>query len=939
MPINRHSGLLRSRRLLWTALVLFFLPINAALVLAQTPDDQLRSDTLTGAMTSWTETPPLLPLSYGAYPAEEATGAVTVVRPASFNQGLISDPLLLLQAKVPGVQIYHRGGDPNEASLIRIRGLSAFSQRQPLYVVDGLAGASLANIDPNDIASMTVLKDGSAQARYGIRASNGVVLITTKDGALAHQPLSVSYTGQAAGSVAYPGLPVMDQAAFLTAGGIDFVGSTDWLEEVRRTGFSHTHGLAVQGNRGSTHYRISGNYRQVNGVLQKSGFKQANVRAHAGGSLLHDKLSWQLSGAYTDRSSQLGFPEAFRYAQTHNPTAPVRAEDAPFDYNPFQTGGYYELIGLFDDFNPKALVAQNERDGKTQVFNGVAQLNYVFSEQWSAHARYGYQDNSGRERAYYSPRSYFRGNAFSPHDSLRGRADLLDIDDSFSLYELFATYQPTFGASRMSLTLGTSYTNGRHEDRGMILGGFADDEILNTPRIGDFDNWTGRSSRLDTTMNGWTDQLSAFFGMMHLNFRDRFFVDASLRYEGSSRLGADNRWGLFPGLGVAVELGDHLPGVDQFKLRAGYGVTGALPDQAGLAREQLEIRVFPDSTVSEVARLANPGLGWERKTEVNLGLDVAAGPWTAYFEWYQRRVSDWIMADPFAFFPVQYRNQNALKTSGFELGVDYAHRLAADFQYQTGLRLATYRTTFVELTQDFQPLVGQGGIWANPYLFGVEGEAMGTILGPEFTGVDEFGVPVFADLNGDGFIVSDPYSVGTPESDVMAVGNGLPAWEWGWSHQFRYRSWSLQAFFRGALGHSLANRFRQLHEPRPEGTLFYNLVDTDLAREDLRVSRFSSLYVERADFIKLDYLSLGKVFFLATSRGQLPLELSLTAQNLLLASRYSGPDPEPALEDIGRTDNGGIHAPTPLDRLAPGIDRRNSYLPARTFVLGVRLGF
>jgi iron complex outermembrane receptor protein len=222
-----------------------------------------------------------------------------------------------------------------------------------------------------------------------------------------------------------------------------------------------------------------------------------------------------------------------------------------------------------------------------------------------------------------------------------------------------------------------------------------------------------------------------------------------------------------------------------------------------------------------------------------------------------------------------------------------------------------------------------------------EGGQTGNIAGPIFTGdIDANGAPVFEDLNGDGMINRQPGLFGQPESDLATLGNGLPTLDWGWSHRIKWRSWEARALLRGALGHSLANMHRLRYEPRPSGgKSAYNLFQSDQVLEGLNAYIFSSYYTERADFLKLDHVQLAKTFTPKIRSQALPLRLSLTVRNILLASRYSGIDPEPVLEDPGTTIFGGTLSPDQRIPLAAGIDRLDYYLPARQFVIGLEAGF
>jgi iron complex outermembrane receptor protein len=885
----------------------------------------------------------VMPINYQVYPQLTTTGAVTTITKEDFNQGLIADPLLLLQGRVPGVQVYNRGGDPNQMSLIRIRGLSSYSQHQPLFVIDGVVGASLQNLDPNDITSMTVLKDGASQAMYGIRASNGVVLLSTIGSGYTKDTTTFSYQGQAAVSTAYPEITTLNAAQFRQQGGEDYGATNNWLDEIQRDGISNTHRLAVAGRRGKTHYQLAGNYRQTEGVLNKSGFNRINTRMNIATELIEDALDVQLSAAYTDQASQLGFNEAFRYAVTYNPTIPLRAQDSPFPYDAEQFGGFFENIGLFDDFNPKALVELNERDSRLQAFTTSALLRYKIGTGLSFNFRYAYQQVFSNERAYYSPQSYFRGNAYSPLDENKGRADLNDQEDAFSSYELFGTYQKSYRKSTVEVMLGTAYQDGYHEDKYLGLSGFANPDLIDTKRIGSYENWLDEAKFTDTINNAWSDRIAAFFGRMNFNIADKLVLNASLRYEGSSKLGEDNRWGLFPSVGAALNLKElwNMASVDQLRLRIGYGITGGLPERGGLSRERIVLIEQPDSSiVTNVRRVANPNLKWEQKQETNIGVDFQKGKLTGFFNWYSREVKDWITTD-FVGFNERYSNLNTLKSSGIELGLDVALVKTAKFDYSTGIIFSTFNSEYVAIANGSYLVGDAGGPFFNAPLPVEEGQALGRIVGPVFVGVDSEGNPELEDINQDGQLIINSGAVFLPEGDFRELGNGLPKFELGWSHQLRFGEWQLQLFLRGAFGHSLVNMQRIYSEPRLYfGNRFYNYVNTELAIEELRTPRYSSLYVEKADFLKLDNLSIARSFSLGNAGRKKTLQVSLTGQNLLTITNYTGAGPEPAFEDIGATTNGSQQIdPQEDDRLAPGIDRRNHYLPSRTVVLGVGVLF
>ena len=246
-------------------------------------------------------------VGYGTQKEKEITSSVTSVDAEDFNQGPINDPAQLLQGKVAGLQVYNRGGDPNgQSNVIRLRGISTVgANTEPLVVVDGIIGASLANVDPNDIESISVLKDGSAAAIYGTRGSSGVILVTTRSGGDAGGGVQFTYNGQVGVSSAFNSVPVMARDEFLATGGTDLGSSTDWVDEVTRTGTSNVHSLAASGAIGTnSNFRISGNYRNTQGILENSGFEQFNARLNFSTKAFNDRLSIDFNSSFTNRDSE-----------------------------------------------------------------------------------------------------------------------------------------------------------------------------------------------------------------------------------------------------------------------------------------------------------------------------------------------------------------------------------------------------------------------------------------------------------------------------------------------------------------------------------------------------------------------------------------------------------------------------------------------------------
>jgi len=884
---------------------------------------------------------------YGTQKEKEITSSVVELGEEEFNQGVISDPAQLLQGKVAGLQVYNRGGNPNDQGTIRLRGISTVGANvQPLVVIDGVIGASLQNIDPNDIASISVLKDGSAAAIYGSRGSSGVIIVTTKKGSKSKE-LQWSYNGQVSTESPVNSVAILNPTEFVAAGGTDLGSQTDWIDEVTENPISHNHGIAVSGGVGNnSSFRVSANIREKNGILRNTGFDQFNTRLNFSTAAFNNKLKVDFNTSFTQRDEQNGYDEALRYAVLYNPTAPVRGDDSPFPFNSAQFGGFFETLGLFDSFNPASIIEQNRNETERREFNYSANFAYNLTERLTANFRIAEQKTDESQNQYHPTTSLFRGNASSP--TRKGLAKFFQKDEEFSLFEIFGTYLSDISDNTtLRITGGYSYQEETSDDVFFELGDFPDNSL-------DFSNVIEASQDLqnagfiDANSNASPEnRIIAFFGRANLTFDDAIFVNASIRREGSSRLGRDNRWGWFPALGVGVDLNKYLGvgNLDLFKVRLGYGETGSLPGLSGLSQEIRVVQNGTDGSVNTTLdRAANPDLKWEEKAEINLGIEVASGRFSGTLDLYTRDVSDFISLRTVdaAVFGVDERWENAgeLNTRGLELALNYDVVQNENVNYNTGIVLSTYRTELQEYVLpdgEVRGNLGAPGQNGTNMILVRPGEEIGTIWGPVFTGVDE-GNPVFADVNGDGQVIAGQDRALDPDVDFDNLGNGIPDLELGWTNQINIGDWSINAFFRGAFGHSLINTWRAFYEPRLSTQSSYNFVTTELVEPDLTSARFSSLYVEKADFFKLDNLTISRRITIPNSSFR-SATISVTATNPFVITSYTGADPEPNLVDTGAEDNGNEVPVEDQDVLAPGIDRRNNYFSSRSFILGVNLNF
>jgi iron complex outermembrane receptor protein len=508
---------------------------------------------------------------------------------------------------------------------------------------------------------------------------------------------------------------------------------------------------------------------------------------------------------------------------------------------------------------------------------------------------------------------------------------------NFTLFETYGTFSKAMGQLDLSVSGGYSYQQDQYQSLYVELGNFPSDALGYNALQNAGDRISGIASNVNIASSRTPlNKIIAGFARVNLTFDKGIFFNASVRREGSTKLGRDHQWGTFPSIGAGVDLNQYLqlPNVSLLKIRAGYGVTGSLPGPSGLSQDQYDYSLNGGGNVS-YAISGNKDLKWEQKAETNIGLEFGLGKLSGSLDVYNRTIKDFILlrrltasgnASQF-----QWQNSGKVNTPGIELALNYNSLEFGDLKWTPGIVMSHYQTKLKEFFIDRDVIAdfgapGQNGTY--PILVAV-GQPIGQIWGPVFAGVEGNGAPRFADLNGDGVVVSDPSKALLPEADMKVLGKGIPTMEMGWSNRLTFKNWDMNVFFRGAFGHSLINQFRAFYEPLDPGAInSYNRIITNKAVAGLTSAQYSSLYVEKADFIKLDNMTIGYTF--KTSANTLKsFRLYVSGQNLFQITKYTGIDPEPSLTDTENNAN----------VLAPGIDRRNNYYTARTFTFGLNLGF
>ena len=888
-------------------------------------------------------------VGYGTQEKKELTSSVTSVKSEDFNRGTVNDPAQLLQGKVAGLNIARAGNDPNGTFNIRLRGIASFgANTEPLIVIDGVIGGSLSTVDPNDIHSIDVLKDASAAAIYGSRGGSGVILITTKTGKSGR--VVVEYNGSAALETVGRTIKVMTADEYRQVqGAVDFGSDTDWFDEVTHNGSYQVHNLSLAGGSGGTAYRASFNVRNAEGIAINSGFSQLNGRFNLTQKALNDKATFTFNLSTTNKEADYGFLESLRYAIISNPTMPVYdpalSGDSPTGGGEF--GGYAER-GIFDYYNPVGIAELNKSNGTDNRLLTSLRAEYDFSDLLPglrAAVFYSRQNQSEIRGQYFDKTSKWGGY------NRNGLANRLTKEENTELFETTVNYDADLGGANLALLGGYSYQYFYNEGFGMQGGNFLTNAFTNN-NMGaalDFANGLGQ-----VVSYANSNKLVAFFGRANVNINGNYFVSVSARYEGSSRFGANRKWGIFPAASAGVTLSNliSIPAVNTLKLRASYGVTGNQPRNSYESLQRFGPRgnFFYNGAYGPAygpVSNANPDLKWETKAEFDFGADFSMldNKLSGTIDYYTRATKDLLLEVnvpvPPNLYPRTLVNIGELENQGFELALNYLAVNNAKMTWTTGMNLATMKTKVKSLSSG-DLSVGEGGILyrANMGSPGQnttnlvrvkEGEELGQLWGPIQESVNADGTLQFKDLNGDGTFCNC-------DEDRTIVGNGLPKLTVGWNNSLTFGQFDAVIFFRGSFGHDLYNSYRGFYEnTEPTTVINYNIVNTKHFDPNIKKAAVNSTHVEKADFVKLDNMSVGYNFPLQ-GKAVRKFRVYVAGQNLFVITKYTGVDPEVRYVDTNDVNPNGFFPGQP-DPLAPGVERRGTYFTTRTYTVGVNLTF
>lgn len=875
-------------------------------------------------------------IGYGSVKKNDMTGSVTAIKPDKLNKGLITNAQDMMTGKIAGVSVISKGGAPGEGATIRIRGGSSLTaENDPLIVIDGLAmdnkgvkglANPLSMVNPNDIESFTVLKDASATAIYGSRASNGVIIITTKKGQAGARP-TISYDGNVSVSTVKSTVDVMDGDQFRSfikdiwgedSEAYSKLGNanTDWQKEIFRPAVSTDHNLTLSGGLKNMPYRVSFGYTNQNGIVKTSKFERYTASVSLAPSFFEDhlKVNANLKGMIAKNRYADG--SAVGSAVSFDPTQSVRSDDP---YHQYYFDGYFQwntdASSLNDDTwkrtfnsnapgNPVALLEEKDDRAISKSLIGNLELDYKFHflPDLHAHVNGGMDLSTGKQYTDVSP--------YSSTNNYYGSYGWEQKDKYNLSLNAYLQYSKDFtDKHRFDVMAGYEWQH-FHDTSDQEYWGLyplSNNVVEN------------RGQRYNNTSSGSATEsyLVSFFGRVNYTLLDRYLFTATVRQDGSSRFHKNNRWGLFPSFALGWKLKEEafLKDVDvlsDLKLRLGYGITGQQNINSGdypyLAvyetnKDGAYYPILGEGTTYR-PNAYNPDLKWEKTTTYNVGLDFGFlnNRINGAVDYYYRKTTD-LLNSVFVSAGTNFKNKvlsnvGSLENSGIEFSINSKPVVTTDWTWDLGFNITYNKNEITKLTtgdsENYYVAAGDniGG--------GRDMKAMAHAVGHPASSFyvyqqvyDENGKPIeneFVDRNGDGTINGDDrYFYKKPTADVLM----------GLTSRLSYKSWDFSFSLRASLNNYVYNSveaggsdcnptsvysFGALNNRPLMGVAnnIQNLKDNTL---------LSDYFVQNASFMKCDNITLGysfKKLFGAPIGGR----VYAAVQNVFTITKYKGLDPE-----------------------------------------------
>lgn len=896
-------------------------------------------------------------IGYGKSTRKALTSSITTLKPEDLNRGSITDVGRLLQGKVPGLNI-SANGDPNRQAAIVLRGVSTInSPGGPFFVIDGVPGADISLVAPDDIASIDVLKDAAATAIYGNRAASGVIMVTTKKGRKG--AAVVNYSAFAGRETVSSRLQLMDAAqhrAYIQSQGLSYNplddkgANTNWQDAVMRTSaLSHNHNLSISGGGEHGSYAASINYINKQGIMLRSNQERMIARLNIEQLALNDKLKFNVNVTNSRTNANLVPLQntVLEQVTLHLPVSPVFNPDGSWFEN-FNIPGYFNPVGLIDnardDNQQNNLVASLNTELKLPF--GLTYTLLLSHQQLTSNNQTfysSYYNQYGSSQFYTNPDPGFGGASLVGNlFGTGGAAYKGAYQTRQNNLETFLTWDKSFGLHKLNVVGGFSWLNNIYGD-GIASSStnFPSDFIgYNNLSLGN--PYAIPNFRIALAGGASEKRLISDFARLNYNFDDKYLLQASVRRDGSSVFGANYQWGYFPSVGagwriINEKFMEKQKFFNDLKLRASYGVTGN-SEGIGPFNAKLVYGItgtyynngIQDNSYGPLQG-ANPDLRWERTSTANIGLDFSLldGVISGSLDWYDKRTRDMLFqyAVSAALVPGGriWANGGSISNKGVELQLNIQPIRGKDVNWTSSFNLAHNKNLITSLTNPYS--TGDSIRYVNPRGSGQTGATLqllkvGKPIGQFFSfiyeGKNDAGISQFRKK--DGTMTTSPLH-GT---DYFYIGNAQPSVLIGWNNSVQYKKFDFNVFFRGVFGNQIFNvsRANLSYTPAASVNNLSSFVTPDDKVGDAANSFFSTRYVESGNYIRLDNATIGYTVPVAKIKNVRSLRFYVTGENLLTMTNYTGIDPE--------INQGGV---------APGVDNNVFYPKTTSLMFGVNVSF
>lgn len=884
-------------------------------------------------------------IGYGTQRKGDVTSAVATVKADDFIQGNVNNAGDLIKGKVAGLTITKPSGDPGASTEISLRGiLSVSGNSSPLILIDGTPG-DLTTVPPENIESIDVLKDASAAAIYGTRGAAGVIIITTKTGKR-EQKATATYSGYVSFShwgkkADFMGPEeIRSGLTSFTDGGYD----TDWLKAVSRTAVTQNHSFSITGGSQSTTYYGNITYRDAEGTLKKTGNNNLSMSFDVSHWMLDDMLKVNLNivaDAYKyDVNAVTGNGDAggiYRQAVIRNPTLPIYNAD----------GSYYESASPRQYHNPVSLQAEEYGEGKSQNLRMTGNITFEPIKGWKTNVmlstdRYMFNDGSYRTKSH-------SNTGVNGLGTYTGNASISTSTSTTNYLEITSNYHKTLNERhRLDALVGYSWSEEVYDGSSMWNANFPTD----------FFKWhnIGQGSKLDDgaasmSSSKVSSKLIGWFGRVSYGYDNRYNVLASIRYEGSSKFGANHKWGAFPSVSLGWNINNEafMEGtrdwLSALKLRAGYGITGVIPGSSymSLRRYSYTGGKYYDNgewkKVLTVSSNPNPDLKWETAREFNVGIDYGFfnDRLSGTIDFYNKNTHDMLywynVPVPPNMYSSTFANVGKMRNTGIEILIRAIPVQTRDFEWNTAFTLQHNKNKLVSLSNDLyetendQWLASVGepvSQWTHRVVVGQE---MGQIWSLKAVGVSAATGKFLIENPENGLCAEYFTSMRTDENWYQKIGNGIPKVTVGWNNSFRYKDFDLSLQCNGQFGFKIINQQRVFYENNQQE---YNRLKSaskviggvrPLSAQQEQV--VTSYYIENGDYFKLSNATLGYTVPLKANRYVKSIRVFGSVDNVFTITRYKGIDPEVSN----------------VDPWTPSSDNRDKYPTIRSYTIGLNVSF